>query len=208
MPHNKNQLLIFAKSPIAGKCKTRLIPFLSAEQACDVYKELITHCLNNLKSLNNIDINIYCHPDTTHPFLQNLSQTYTATLVKQQGDNLGQRMFNAIKTSLKTYDKCVLIGTDCPTLDSTYINNAFTQLNSANLVLGPAEDGGYGLIGANKIEASLFENIIWGTASVLKQSLKNIKMAKYTHHLLPSCWDIDTPDDFKRYQTYKETHNG
>jgi len=140
------QLIIFIKSPLPGKCKTRLIPFLSANAACELHKSLIITCFENLKSLINIDIAIYAYPDTDHPFIKKISEKYNATLHNQYGYNLGEKMHNAIYTSLKHYKKSVLIGSDCPILKADYINKAFKELEQHDMVLGPAEDGGYVLM--------------------------------------------------------------
>ncbi len=197
----QKQLIIFVKSPVPGKCKTRLTPYLSAEQACEFYKKLINTCFANISLLNKIDIAIYAYPDTQNPYIKNLAQTHSTSLHIQQGHNLGDRMHNAIKASLQTYDKSVLIGTDCPVLNHTYINQAFEALEQHDMVLGPAKDGGYVLIGATKIDAGLFSGIHWGTDTVLQQSIENNKVAGYTTHLLNTLWDIDVPEDYIQYQS-------
>lgn len=201
---NENQLIIFVKAPLPGQCKTRLIPFLSAEQASEFYKSLLTTCFDNITPLENTDIAIHIWPETSHPFIQKLGRIYCASLHTQKGDNLGDRMHNALQLSLQTYKKSVLIGSDCPVLDQAYIDKAFNALDQHDMVLGPAEDGGYVLIGATKIETKLFARINWGTASVLKQSLKNSKLAFYKTHLLNTLWDIDTPEDYIQYQSLLE----
>ena len=199
MQKNK-QLIVFVKSPISGKCKTRLIPFLSADEACEFYKSLIVTHFENLKSLTNIEIAIYAHPDTDHPFIKKISEKYNTTLHNQHGNNLGERMHNAISRSLQHYKKTVLTGSDCPVLSVEYINKAFKALEQHDIVLGPAEDGGYVLIGANKIESKLFKKINWGTSSVLQKSISNHKKYNYKTALLKPLWDIDTPEDYIKYQ--------
>lgn len=196
----KQQLIIFIKAPVAGFCKTRLIPYLSPEEASEFYKSLVTSCFNNIKTINNTDISIFTYPDINNPFIKSLSQKHSTTCHLQSGEDLGERMFNAINMSLKTYDKSVLIGTDCPLIDQSYLDQAFKALDQHDMVLGPANDGGYVLIGASKIEAQLFNNINWGTDSVLKQSLHNANKAAYKTHLLDTLWDIDTPEDYIKYQ--------
>jgi len=200
--HKANkQLIVFIKSPEPGKCKTRLIPFLTAQQACEFYISLVSHCFKTIASLSDIDIALYIYPDTQHPFIQTLQLNHPLTLHKQQGNNLGERMHHAIQCALKTHKQCVLIGTDCPVMDAAYINKAFKALHQHDMVLGPAKDGGYVLIGANKIQAELFANINWGSDAVLQQSLNNNNAAGYNTHLLNTLWDIDTPEDYLHYQS-------
>jgi len=197
---NKQQLIIFIKAPEPGFCKTRLIPFLSAEAASEFYKTLVETCFNNIQSVNDTDISIYTYPDITHPFIKQLSQQHSTTCHLQSGETLGDRMFNALDTSLQTYERSVLIGTDCPVLDKSYLDQAFKALDQHDMVLGPADDGGYVLIGATKIDCHLFNNINWGTETVLQQSLNNANKTKYKTHLLATLWDVDTPDDYIKYQ--------
>lgn len=199
------QLIIFIKAPVPGQCKTRLIPYLDAELACEFYKELVNTCFKNITPLSNVDIAIYTTPDINNNFIQNLANTHPASLHIQQGNDLGERMHDAIHTSLKNHDKCVLIGTDCPVLDKPYIDNAFKALDQHDMVLGPAKDGGYVLIGATKINTRLFDNINWGTRLVLEQSLKNNETAGYSTHLLNTLWDIDEPEDYIKYQNLLNT---
>lgn len=212
MTLKNKQLIIFIKTPLPGQCKTRLIPFLSAEQACEFYKTLVSICFENLSSLQNIDICIYTYPNTNDPFVMALAKSYSSSLYKQQGENLGERMFHAIQTSLQSYKQCVLIGTDCPDIDKHYIQQAFLSLERHDMVFGPAEDGGYVLIGATKINASLFDGINWSTNKVLQQSLENCERQKINSQLLHTLRDIDTPQDYKHYysQTKKQSrnHNG
>lgn len=200
MTDNTHQLIVFARSPIAGQCKTRLIPLLNPQGASDFYKKLLVHCFHQLQNLHGIDISLYVYPDTDNYYIKNLAEKNSITLVEQQGNNLGERMFNAIHDSLQHYNKTVLIGTDCPLLDASYIETAFTEIRPNKLVLGPATDGGYVLIGAGRIEPCFFENINWSTKHVLEQSIANIVEANFEYCLLDVLWDIDTPDDFINYK--------
>jgi len=201
MKKNTKQLIVFIKSPEPGKCKTRLMPFLSAKQASEFYKSLVITCLDNLASLSETPIALYTYPDSGHPFIQAINNNYPVTLHNQSGNNLGERMHHAINASLKTHNQCVLIGTDCPLIDTAYINDAFNSLQQHDMVFGPAEDGGYVLVGATKTQTNIFSNINWGTNKVLQQSLKNNKTAGFTTDLLQLLWDIDTPEDYLHYQS-------
>jgi len=197
---NKKQLIIFIKEPINGKCKTRLIPLLGEQGATDFYKQLASHTVQTSCQLENIDVALYTYPETQHPFIQNLATDNATSIHSQQGKDLGERMYNALHTSLKSYAHCVLIGSDCPGITSDYIEQAFKALESNSITLGPATDGGYVLIGCNKISPDIFANTEWSSQTVMQQCLKNIHRLNYSHHLLAELWDIDTPNDFLQNQ--------
>lgn len=203
--NHDQQLIIFIKAPEPGQCKTRLTPYLSPQQACDFYKTLVENCMHNIASLKAVDIAIYTTPDTQHPYIKNLSQQYNTTLHSQQGKDLGQRMHHALAKSLQHYKQSVLIGSDCPYLDKNYIEKAFKALSQhdkvTDIVLGPAEDGGYVLIGANRIQAELFKSINWGTKTVLQQTIQKADTEGYRYHLLNTLRDIDTAQDYIHYQS-------
>jgi len=203
--NHDQQLIVFIKAPVPGQCKTRLTPYLSSQQACDFYKTLIKNCMDNTPNLKATDIAIYTTPDIQHPYIKNLSQQYNTTLHSQQGKDLGERMHHALAESLQHYKKSILIGSDCPELDVKYIEKAFKALSQhdkvTDIVLGPAEDGGYVLLGARRIQAELFNNINWGTESVLQQTLKKVNTVGYHYHLLNTLRDIDTPEDYIHYQS-------
>ena len=203
--NHDQQLIIFIKAPEPGQCKTRLTPFLSPQQACNFYKILVEHCMNNTASLKATDIAIYTTPDAQHPYIINLSQKYNTTLHRQQGKNLGERMHHALAESLLHYKRSILIGSDCPELDTKYIEKAFKALKQhdkvTDIVLGPAEDGGYVLIGASRIQAELFNNISWGSDNVLQQTLKKLDIAGYRYQRLNTLRDIDSPEDYIHYQS-------
>jgi len=197
---NDKQLIVFAKSPLPGHCKTRLSPLLGDIKACEFYKSLLSGCFKTISALSNTDISIHIYPDTNNSFLSQLNKKYAYEFLPQRGDNLGERMFLAIRQSLNKYSKVVLIGSDCPAIDKNYIEAAFHRLKTHDIVFGPATDGGYVLIGANKLDKRIFSNIPWSTDQVLEQSLNQSTSAGYNAGLLQALRDIDTPDDYLYYQ--------
>lgn len=201
MTNNHQQLIIFAKSPVSGKCKTRLIPLLGEQAANDFYKELLLHTITIASQLNDIDIAVYAYPDTQHEFLQELAKEYSCSLHSQQGNNLGDRMHNAMQHSLQNHTQCVLIGSDCPSITPVYIQRAFNSLNSHTITIGPAKDGGYVLIGACEIQPDIFSNTEWSSGRVLQQCISNIERLDLRYELLETLWDIDTPNDFIQNQS-------
>ena len=116
----------------------------------------------------------------------------------QHGNDLGMRMFHAMSHELMHSDKVILIGSDCPQADQTYISQAFSSLDSnRDIILGPANDGGYFLIGAKRVSPALFKNVSWGTSNVLAETQLNINKLGLNAKVLDQLIDVDTVDDLK-----------
>ncbi len=193
---NKKQLILFVRAPDEGRCKTRLIPLLGKYATTELYKKMVMHSLQRVCLLPDIDITVHVDSNPGHDFFRKLKQVFNISIHSQQGNDLGERMLHSMQASLQKYSECVLIGTDCPEIDQHYINAAFDALQHDELVFGPASDGGYVLIGASRISASLFEKIEWSTPSVLQQNLKNAHSCGYRYQLLNTLWDIDDARDY------------
>ncbi|MBT8439965.1 MAG: TIGR04282 family arsenosugar biosynthesis glycosyltransferase [Gammaproteobacteria bacterium] len=194
-------ILIFSKAPVAGQVKTRLIPHISARQAAILHETLTRDRLKICASSNLCDVQLWCSPDTCHPFFVDCKQYYEIQLHTQSGRDLGDRMSNALKASLSQYRKTIIIGTDAPALDMATIEMAVEQLDSNDVVLVPAEDGGYVLIGVSSYHDSLLVDVPWGTGNVLTSTVRNIESLNLRCSLLAECWDIDRPKDLERYLT-------
>lgn len=193
------RLLIFTKAPVAGEVKTRLSPPLSPHQCAQLHSILIKHTLTIAQNSGIADIKLYCSPNCNHPELIELAKQYGVDLQSQQGADLGKRMYHAIRQNLEEKNTIVLIGTDCPVMQAAYIQKAFKLLEDGeDIVLGPAEDGGYVLIAARKIRQTLFQNINWGSKHVLQQTQIRLKTSTLKWRLLETLWDIDYPDDLIR----------
>lgn len=198
MTHPSTCLLIYLKYPTPGQVKRRLTPTLTPHQAADLYRcfaidtLLKTHTLD-IPLILCIDPNRPVHDyeawlGTRHPFLP------------QQGDDLGARIDNSLTQTFSLgYHHLVLIGSDTPDLPLQFIKEAFHQLQTHDIVLGPANDGGYYLLGTKKDRylPDIFTGIPWSTSSVLKDTLAIINKHHYTVSLLPHWQDTDTPDDLR-----------
>ncbi len=193
-------LMIFCKAPIAGKVKTRLTTKFTAEQALQLHIEL-THKTIKLAMLNNLcPIQVWYTPSIDSSFFTELAQTYPIALYQQKGEDLGARMNNAFCLALKSHKRAMLIGCDCPSLTGQDLEEALIALSQKGCcVLGPAEDGGYVLIGLNQQHPELFDNMPWGTERVLEITCIRIKQNNLYYHALNQQWDIDTPRDLSRY---------
>ncbi len=192
-----NALIIFTKTPVKGRVKTRLQKNLSQATVLKLYKEFLLQTVQQAKKVKNCKKIIACYPDESHPYLKKLAKRFGFRLMKQHGKDLGERMKNALAEFQKNgYKKVVIIGCDSPTLPKEYIENAFKALDKRKLALGPSCDGGYYLIGVRGAAPPIFNDIKWGTKDVLKETLKRVpkEMLPFLH-LLPFWYDIDTPDD-------------
>lgn len=198
-------LLVFAKAPVAGTVNTRLIPDIGVEAATELQSELVHARLAALKTAELCEVQLWCVPDCQHDFFQHCKHRYEVTLHQQRGADLGERMAQAIKINLKKFNRVVLIGTDAPSLTTEQIELAIKKLGEDNeIVIAPAEDGGYVLIGMSQHCDAVFQAVEWGSDTVLDTTREHIIKNKLTHFELPTCWDIDRIEDYLRYkQTLK-----
>lgn len=188
-------LVIFAKAPVPGKVKTRLIPALGEEGACQLYKHMLTTIVARLAEASLCSIRLYCHPDTTHEVFTYLAKQYGVVLCTQEGGDLGERMLVACRQTLTQHAKVIAIGSDCPGYSKSYLDKAINALNEMDVVVGPAYDGGYVLLGMKEAEPLIFSQVEWGTETVLGKTLINLQNKNLSTYLLPSLHDIDVPDD-------------
>jgi len=199
-------LLVFCKAPLAGQVKTRLQPALSAEQAVAAHIDLSKMTLERAVTEALCPVLLYCAPDSEHPFFQQCAAEYPLSLKQQRGSDLGERMHNAFAEALADYRQVVLIGCDCPSLTVDDLRQALTALQNGNeVVIGPASDGGYVLIGLNALQPDLFKNMAWGTNQVLAETRLRIgKTHRHLHELIEQ-WDVDTIADWERYLAHIKT---
>lgn len=187
-------LQVFAKCPIVGQVKTRLIPFLGAEGATALYCRLLWHSLSVLSS--HFPTQLWYTPNRPHPFWQLCQQHFDLSLHPQQGDDLGARMAHALTSTGDT--PTLLIGSDIPMLTPEDIHYAATALLDHDAVFIPVEDGGYGLVGMRRCYVSVFSNITWSCPTVMQQTETRLAAAKLRWYCLPPLWDIDEPHDLAR----------
>ncbi len=200
MMKNQGALLIFAKAPVAGQVKTRLIPDVGRQRATDLYKEFLTKTLNTAIRAEFSENHIWVSGNISHQYFTQLKNKKLFKFHQQKGKDLGERMFNAFDSTLDKYPYAVLIGSDCPSLLSSDIQAAMKLLeNGKDLVLGPAEDGGYYLIGLRTNNSELFSNIKWGKENVFSETCSRAKKINYYVELLPMRNDIDRVSDLHSY---------
>lgn len=185
-------LAIFAKAPVAGEVKTRLLPHLIPEQAAELHRAFVLDTLTRLQSLQGVQQFVACHPSSSEPFFKQIAQDYKIGLIDQVGNDLGERMSHAVKTLMTdNHQKVVLIGTDSPTLPLFYLESAFESLEHQPVVLGPSQDGGYYLIGLTRWIPELFEGVSWSTDRVFKLTLDKVRRLGLQCLVLPEWFDVD-----------------
>ena len=192
-------ILLFAKAPVAGRCKSRLIPSLGAEGAAALQAQLIQWQLERLHALPDTTIELWCAPDTTHPWLQQMGQQYSVALFAQQGAGLAERQYHAITEGLRRHRTVVLVGVDVVGLPVTQIVDAIGCLTGGvELVITPCDDGGYGLIGMNQADIRPFVDIPWGSDQVFAVTQQRLHQMGCNWQAQEPVWDLDRPADLLR----------
>ena len=200
----KSRLIIFTKSPLEGKVKTRMQPVYSTVQSLKLHQHLLHHTLSSLSELETVSLSLYCTPTTQHDLLLEYSKEFDLELFLQQGSNLGERMFKAISGQLKHFQRVIIIGTDCPAINPVYIQQANVALEDVDVVIGPASDGGYVLLGIRGQCPDIFSDIDWGSEKVLMQTRVKIADLGLKHIELDVMNDIDRPEDLDHYPDLKK----
>ncbi len=200
MLYDDSVILLYAKAPIAGKVNTRLIASIGVEVATKLQHDLIYHRLSMLSKANLCDVRLMCAPNQQDKTFLICKKKYPITLFDQMGVDLGERMFNGIVDALQKYKYCIVIGTDAPALNAKKIQQTIESLRSENnVVIVPAEDGGYVLIAMQQAYPFLFQNIDWGSAEVMQQTRDKLNENNVPYEELAVCWDVDRLEDYQRY---------
>lgn len=192
----KITLIVFLKYPEPGKVKTRLAKDVGEEQAAEIYSKMATTILEQVTGSTGYGIIIYYDPPEKLDEIKNWLRKYDLLYSAQSGKTLGNRITNAFKEVFdKGADKTVIIGSDCVDVDSDTIKEAITVLKYNDVVLGPAEDGGYYLLGLKKHRPEIFKDIDWSTERVLKQTIEKILENNLSYRLLKILKDLDNVND-------------
>jgi uncharacterized protein len=194
----KKQLIIFTRYPTPGKTKTRIIPALGEIGAANLQKQMTEHTILQVKELQKISTTINVEIRFSGGSWELMQNWLGRNFVYQsQGEgDLGQRMMRSLTDAFNQQaEQVIIIGTDCPGLNPQILASAFEQLQTSDLVLGPAIDGGYYLIGLQKPILNLFTNIPWGTNQVLSQTVTIAQELHLSSVQLPTLADVDRPED-------------
>jgi rSAM/selenodomain-associated transferase 1 len=197
-------LVIFAKAPVAGLAKTRLIPALGAQGAADVARRLLAHTLAQAAAALGDDpsngitaLELCVTPDEGHPMLVEALNACAARvhLSPQGGGDLGERMHRTTTRALRTHERVLLIGTDAPALDAKHLRQAAHSLQTHDAVFVPATDGGYALVGLRRPAPELFADMPWSTPQVMALTRERARAAGLSWQELAPVSDVDEPDD-------------
>ena len=189
---------VFARAPVPGEVKTRLIPRLGAAGAARLQAALVRRALQTATDAGLGPVSLWCAPDCAHPVLAACRDDFGVSLLPQRGADLGARMGNAFAALCRPRG-ALLIGTDCPALTVAEIRAAAIALREGHdAVFVPAEDGGYVLVGLARPCAALFEGIAWGSSRVMTQTRQRLHAAGMRWRELAMSWDVDRPEDVAR----------
>lgn len=191
-------ILVFAKAPLAGSVKTRLVPVLGTRGAAALHARMVRHTLRTACAAGIGRVELWCAPSVDHAFFGRCAADFGVTLAAQEGADLGARMDHAFARALMR-GPAIAIGTDCPALTVADLCDAAAALREGvHAVIAPAEDGGYVLIGLRRREPRLFSGIDWGSASVMAQTRARLAELGWTWCELAPRWDVDRPEDMTR----------
>jgi len=199
---NNQQLIIFTRYPEPGKTKTRLIPALGAEGAANLQFQMTEATMTKAQKLSNM-MSLLVEIRFAGGNLQLMKNWLGADLkYEEQGKgDLGERITRAFASAFEQgINSVVVIGTDCPSLSTEIMLEAFTKLTESDVIIGPATDGGYYLIGLKKIIPELFQGINWGTSEVLSKTVATAENLNLVIDYLPELSDIDRPEDLEKLE--------
>lgn len=186
---------MFAKAPIPGEVKTRLLPYFTKEDAARLHEAFI---YDTFKSVSRIGAKkfLFCHPSIEHSIFRKISNDTGIRLMEQRGKDLGERMKNATDMLFEEgFKRVIILGADSPSLPVKYIEDGFKRLTDYSIVIGPSIDGGYYLIGAKSSVPRIFDDVPWGTGRVFRTTLEKGIRLGLDLYILPFWYDIDTIED-------------
>lgn len=199
MRYPEARILVFARAPVPGACKTRLIPRVGRRGAAIIQRKLLEKTLETTVASGLAPVELWCEPDCSHPYLQQCRHEYGVTLRRQASGDLGRKMSEALRRTLRLARMVVLVGTDCPALTNNDIASALQALESGSqAVFQPSEDGGYVLVGSRQTEPRMFRGIGWGSSRVMPATRRRLARLGTSWLELPTLWDVDEPADLDK----------
>jgi uncharacterized protein len=190
-------IVVFARAPVPGRAKTRLVPRLGEWRAARLHARLVRHALAVAAASHCGPVEL--HGTTGHSFFSLYGNFHL-----QRGADLGARMHHAFSVSLRRSERVILIGTDCPSLTPHDLRRAERLLQGGcHAVIAPAEDGGYGLIALRRNSPRLFEGIVWGGPDVYRETLRRLERLGWRWRALRTVWDVDRPGDLERLRSLR-----
>ena len=191
-----NGIIVFVKNPELGKVKTRLAATLGDEKALKIYNKLVGYTKDVLSQLSNVKRYIYY---SSFVVKQDIWDNHQFEKRTQSTGGLGDRITTALKETFETCNPIIIIGSDCPQLTPLHIKDAFEQLKTHNIVIGPSHDGGYYLLGMDKYYPQLFQDINWSTSTVFQETVLKATNLNLGVDELETLSDIDYEEDWIKF---------
>ena len=196
-------LIQFAKWPETGRVKTRLAVALGEQGALDAHIVLTRAVLDQLTATGYPvsfwwDRSLAVPPEEAAGILEVLDANRVSQNV-QSGEDLGARMTHALRWGIGSAGRAIIVGSDCPSVHADYIEKAVKALETTDVVIGPADDGGYVLIGARTTTDGMLAGIDWGTPRAFEQTCRRLKQEGLQYECLEPLWDVDEPEDWARF---------
>ncbi len=183
------------------------MPLLGADGAAALHRQLLHRTLDTATRAGLGPVELHGAPDVDDAFLKDCAHRFGVALIPQRGADLGTRLCNAFDEALARHAHVMVIGTDCPVLTTQHLIDAEAALSKSNdAVLIPAEDGGYALIALSRCDTRLFEGIAWGGDTVLAATRERLRTLRWRWHELETLWDIDRPEDYRRWSELVIAH--
>jgi rSAM/selenodomain-associated transferase 1 len=193
----KKGIIIFQKNTELGKVKTRIAQTLGKQEALEIYQVLVNYTHQQLQPIECEKLLYYS--EFIEEDFKNFDKTYSA-FIQTEGD-LGQKMGDAFQNQFRDgFSKLLIIGTDCPEISAEIIQEAFEKLENTDIVIGPASDGGYYLLGLNRFIPGLFMNIPWSSEKVLSTTQSFLDENNISFALLPLLSDVDYQEDWEKFK--------
>lgn len=192
---------VFARAPVPGAVKTRLIPRLGAEGACALHRRLVDAALTMATGAGVGAVELWCAPGTDDPFFAQCAELHGVRLMTQSEGDIGARMHAAAAAVLQRAAAMILIGSDCPAMTAVDLRESAAALaDGFDAVFLPVEDGGYTLVALTRPQPALFSGIDWSTARVMPQTREHLRALRLRWHELAPRWDLDRPEDLDRLE--------
>jgi rSAM/selenodomain-associated transferase 1 len=191
------RIVIFAKAPVAGFAKTRLIPALGAETAARLARRMLLHKVQEASAAAVGPVELCVTPHPSDPAWQGLPPLEGICWTEQAAGDLGVRMADAARRASAVGEQVLLVGTDCPQLDAVCLRQAAALLRESDAVLYPTFDGGYALLGLRRFDPRPFERIPWSTAEVADRTIERVRELGWSLTVGGTLHDIDEPSDLR-----------
>jgi hypothetical protein len=189
----ETRIVIFAKAPVPGKVKTRLVPALGEEGAASLARRMLRDTVREARKVGVAEVELCAAPPPDHPDWKDL---LPPTLIEDQGEgDLGERLARAAERVIAGGQRVIFVGTDCPQLNERRLRQACWELEGHDAVIHPTFDGGYALLGLRRFDPSIFASIEWSTASVARTTIARIGALGWDLHIGETLQDIDEPQD-------------